>query len=91
MTQAVWIDEPGLLIRMKRIGFDSSDGDVPNYEYYSKHTWGTGRLWRPISLANNPQHFPSGRYEVLVKDLDYGWQLDRRGTITIGNSQPMFM
>lgn len=86
MTQAVWIDEPGLLIRMKRIGFDSSDGDVPNYEYYSKHAWGTGPFMATNQLGEHPHHFPSGRYEVLVQDLDYGWPLDRRGTITIGNS-----
>ncbi len=59
MTQAVWIDEPGLLIRMKRIGFDNSDGDVPNYEYYSKHAGEPGRLWRAISLANIRITFPA--------------------------------
>jgi|GEM_PF-756533 len=83
MTQAVWIDEPGLLIRMKRMGFEGSEG--ADLEYYSKVAWGTGPFMATNELGEYAHDFPAGRYQVLVQDLDYGWQLDRRGTITIGN------
>ena len=42
------------------------------------------------SHGEHAHHFPAGRYRVLVQDLDYGWQLDRRGMITIGNG-PMYV
>ena len=83
MTQAVWIDEPGLLIRMKRLGFEGTEG--ADIEYYSKVAWGTGPFMGMSPTGEAPYHFPAGRYQVLVQDLDYGWPLDRRGTITIGN------
>ncbi len=88
MTQAVWIDEPGLLIRMKRLGFEGEDG--AEIEYYSKVAWGTGPFMSMITGGELPYHFPAGRYRVLVQDLDYGWPLDRRGTITIGNG-PLYV
>ncbi len=88
MTQAVWIDEPGLLIRMKRLGFEGEDGK--ELEYYSKVAWGTGPFMATNSFGEHAHHFPAGRYQVLVQDLDYGWALDRRGTITIGNG-PMYI
>ncbi len=89
MTQAVWIDEPGLLIRMKRQGFEGQEGS--EIEYYSKVAWGTGPfMGHNADVGEVPCHFPAGRYTVLVQDLDYGWQLDRRGTITIGNG-PLYV
>ncbi len=83
MTQAVWIDEPGLLIRMKRMGFEGSEG--ADLEYYSNVAWGTGPFMATNERGEYPHDFPAGRYQVLVQDLDYGWPLDRRGKITIGN------
>ena len=55
-------------------------------EYSSNVTWGEGRFIRPKDNADVTD-IPAGRYQVLVQDLDYGWPLDRRGTITIGNEQ----
>lgn len=88
MSQAVWIDEPGLLIRMKRLGFEGEIGK--EIEYYSKVAWGTGPFMGTNDRGEFPYHFPAGRYQVLVQDLDYGWPIDRRGTITIGNG-PMYV
>lgn len=79
----VWIDEPGLLIRMKRLDFEGSEskGD----EYYAKHSWGTGPLLLSGDAIEHPAELQAGRYSVLVQDLDYGWGQDRRGMLTIGN------
>jgi len=88
MTQAVWIDEPGLLIRMKRMGFEGSEES--EIEYFSKVAWGTGPFMGTNELGDDPYHFPAGRYQVLVQDLDYGWPLDRRGSVTIGNG-PLYV
>jgi hypothetical protein len=78
----VWIDEPGLIIRMRRESFEGlEEGQL---EYCSNVTWGEGRFIRPNDNAEVTD-IPAGRYQVLVQDLDYGWTLDRRGTITIGN------
>ncbi len=78
----VWIDEPGLIIRMRRESFEGLEDE--QLEYCSNVTWGEGRFIRPKDTAEVTD-LPAGRYQVLVQDLDYGWPLDRRGTITIGN------
>jgi hypothetical protein len=78
----VWIDEPGLIIRMRRESFEGLEEE--QLEYCSNVTWGEGRFIRPKDTVEVTD-IPAGRYQVLVQDLDYGWPLDRRGTITIGN------
>jgi serine/threonine protein kinase len=78
----VWIDEPGLIIRMRRESFEGLEEE--QLEYCSNVTWGEGRFLRPKDNVEVTD-IPAGRYQVLVQDLDYGWPLDRRGTITIGN------
>lgn len=78
----VWINEPGLIIRIRRESFEGLEEE--QLEYCSNVTWGEGRFIRPKDNAEVTD-IPAGRYQVLVQDLDYGWPLDRRGTITIGN------
>jgi serine/threonine protein kinase len=78
----VWIDEPGLIVRMRRESFEGLEDE--QLEYGSNVAWGEGQFIRPKDTAVVTD-IPAGRYQVLVQDLDYGWPLDRRGTITIGN------
>lgn len=75
--RGVWIDEPGLLIRLKRLDFEGTDRT--GIEFHSKVTWGTGG----VLDQDGPAELLPGRYQVLVQDLDYGWAIDRRGTITL--------
>jgi serine/threonine protein kinase len=90
-VQGVWIDEPGLLVRLKRFDFEGTEKN--GEEFYTKATWGTGTFLRSKDdeqLGVNPiqqvgVELLPGRYSVLVQDLDYGWPLDRRGTITLGS------
>ncbi len=81
----VWIDEPGLVIRLKPLDFEGKEnGDE---QYVASCDWGSGdfkRIGVPLGQAGN---LSPGRYRVLVQDLDYGWDLDRRGTIVIGPGQ----
>ncbi len=90
-VQGVWIDEPGLLVRLKRFDFEGTEKN--GEEFYTKATWGTGTFLRAKDdekVAVNPMQqvgveLLPGRYGVLVQDLDYGWSLDRRGAITLGS------
>ncbi len=90
-VQGVWIDEPGLLVRLKRFDFEGTEKN--GEEFYTKATWGTGTFLRAKDdekVAVNPMQqvgveLLPGRYGILVQDLDYGWSLDRRGTITLGS------
>jgi hypothetical protein len=90
-VQGVWIDEPGLLVRLKRFDFEGTEKN--GEEFYTKATWGTGAFLRTKGeekVRVNPiqevgVELLPGRYSVLVQDLDYGWPLDRRGTITLGS------
>ncbi len=77
----VWIDEPGLIVSLKRLDFEGSEGSALMYD--SRNTWG-GDSFRE-SQTGKPAEVPPGRYQVLVQDLDYGWSVDQRGTIQIGN------
>jgi len=88
ITQTVWIDEPGLLIRLKRLDFEG--GEQNGEEYYTKVAWGSGAFLLRGGNTENPVELPSGRYRVLIQDLDYGWSLDRRGITTIGASPQCF-
>jgi len=81
----VWIDEPGLVIRLKPLDFEGKENGYE--EYVASREWGIGyfkRIGVPFGQAGN---LSPGRYRVLVQDLDYGWELDRRGTIVIGQGQ----
>jgi hypothetical protein len=90
-VQGVWIDEPGLLVRLKRFDFEGTEKN--GEEFYTKARWGTGTFLRSKDdekVRVNPiqevgVELLPGRYSVLVQDLDYGWPLDRRGTITLGS------
>ena len=77
----VWIDEPGLIVSLKRLDFEGSEGSALMYD--SRNTWG-GDSFREAQTGK-PAEVPPGRYQVLVQDLDYGWSVDQRGTIQIGN------
>jgi hypothetical protein len=86
----VWIDEPGLLVRLKRFDFDGTE--EKGEEFYTKARWGTGtflrskedKMVRVEPIQEVGVELLPGRYGILVQDLDYGWPLDRRGTITLG-------
>lgn len=77
----VWIDEPGLIISLKRLDFDVSEGSALSFD--SRNTWGVDSFRE--ARTGRPAEVPPGRYQVLVQDLDYGWSVDQRGTIQIGN------
>jgi hypothetical protein len=89
-VQGVWIDEPGLLVRLKRFDFDGTE--EKGEEFYTKARWGTGtflrskedKMVRVEPIQEVGVELLPGRYGILVQDLDYGWPLDRRGTITLG-------
>ena len=90
-VQGVWVDEPGLLVRLKRFDFEGTEKN--GEEFYTKAKWGTGTFLRSKDdekvrvnpIAEVGVELLPGRYSVLVQDLDYGWPLDRRGTITLGS------
>ena len=77
----VWIDEPGLIISLKRLDFDGPEGSGLMYD--SRNTWGVDSFRE--ARTGKTIEVPPGRYQVLVQDLDYGWSIDQRGTIQIGN------
>jgi len=77
----VWIDEPGLIISLWRVGFDASEGSELMFD--SRNSWGVDSFRE--ARTGKPAEVPPGRYQVLVQDLDYGWCVDQRGTIQIGN------
>ena len=77
----VWIDEPGLIISLWRVGFDASEGSELMFD--SRNSWGVDSFRE--ARTGKPAEVPPGRYQVLVQDLDYGWSIDQRGTIQIGN------
>ncbi len=80
----VWIDEPGLIVRLKPLDFEGQEKTV--VELVSNPAWGVG--WFTSREGNSPwMEIPPGRYRVLVQDPDYGWSLDRRGTIVIGRGK----
>jgi serine/threonine protein kinase len=89
-VQGVWIDEPGLLVRLKSFDFEGTEKN--GEEFYTKATWGTGtflrskedKMVRVEPIQEVGVELLPGRYGILVQDLDYGWPLDRRGTITLG-------
>ena len=90
-VQGVWIDEPGLLVRLKRFDFEGTEKN--GEEFYTKARWGTGTFLRSYDdemvrvepIQEVGVELLPGRYGILVQDLDYGWSLDRRGTITLGS------
>ena len=82
----VWIDEPGLLIRLQLRQFDFEGTEKSGPEFRSIPAWGTGAF---AHAAGGVTDLQPGRYRVLVQDLEYGWDLDRRGTIVIGNGTQM--
>ena len=77
----VWIDEPGLIISLRRLDFDVSEGSALTFD--SRNTWGVDSFRE--ARTGKPAEVPPGRYQVLVQDLDYGWSVDQRGTIQLGN------
>ncbi len=77
----VWIDEPGLFISLRRLDFEVSEGSPLTYD--SRNTWGEDSFRE--ARTGKPAEIPPGRYQVLVQDLDYGWSVDQRGTILVGN------
>lgn len=77
----VWIDEPGLIISLKRLDFEGADGSALMYD--SRNIWGVDSFRE--ARTGKPAEVPPGRYQVLVQDLDYGWSVDQRGAIQIGN------
>lgn len=77
----VWIDEPGLIISLRRLDFDVSEGSALTFD--SRNPWGVDSFCE--SRTGKPAEVPPGRYQVLVQDLDYGWPVDQRGTIQLGN------
>ena len=81
----VWIDEPGLMIRLKPLDFDGAEN--LSVEYVPDQSWGVCLFHYSGDLGKSPMDIPPGRYRVLVQDLDYGWDLDRRGTLVIGQGQ----
>ena len=81
----VWIDEPGLQISLKPLDFEG--GENADEVYVSRNAWGVGGFYD--SKEGTLVNVLPGRYRVLVQDLDYGWELDRRGTLVIGNGQHM--
>ena len=89
-VQGAWIDEPGLQVRLKRFDFEGTEKN--GEEFYTKARWGTGTFLRSKDdekVRVNPiqevgVELLPGRYSILVQDLDFGWPLDRRGTITLG-------
>lgn len=78
----VWIDQPGLVVRLKPIDFEGREKLFE--EYIASCDWGSGYLKTVGDPRANAASLAPGRYRVLVQDLDYGWELDRRGTIVIG-------
>ncbi|MFO1001734.1 MAG: serine/threonine-protein kinase [Planctomycetaceae bacterium] len=77
----VWIDEPGLIISLRRLDFDVSESSELIFD--SRNPWGVDSFRE--ARTGKPAEVPPGRYGVLVQDLDYGWSVDQRGTIQIGN------
>jgi serine/threonine protein kinase len=77
----VWIDEPGLIISLKRLDFEGPVDSALMYD--SRNSWGVDSFRE--ARTGKPAEVPPGRYQVLVQDLDYGWSVDQRGTIQIGN------
>ncbi len=81
----VWIDEPGLTLRLKPLDFE---GDVKASDEYSPiSSWGVGCFQYAGDVTQSIVDLPPGRYRVLLHDLNYGWDLERRGTIVIGQGQ----
>jgi hypothetical protein len=85
----VWPEQPGLIIRLKPLDFEGKEDS--DEEYVASCDWGSGFFKYSGDAVGDaigfvPELSP-GRYRVLVQDLDYGWELDRRGTIVIGQNK----
>ncbi|MFO0940835.1 MAG: protein kinase [Pirellulales bacterium] len=80
-----WVDQPGLVIRLKPLTFEGQENS--DVEYIANCAWGVGYFQHTGDGMQQPVELQAGRYRVLVQDLDYGWELDRRGTITLGRGQ----
>ncbi|RLS52425.1 MAG: serine/threonine protein kinase [Planctomycetota bacterium] len=78
----VWVDEPGLIVRLKPLDFEGKESSEE--EYVASCAWGLGNFQSVDAPHASTANLPVGRYRVLVQDLDYGWELDRRGNIVIG-------
>jgi len=81
MAQSVWIDEPGLVVRLKPLSFEGQESSMD--EYITSCAWGVGGFQNAGAPNAGTVVLPAGRYRVLVQDLDYGGEIDRRGMITI--------